>query len=39
MADKDKENTTVLEVSEKGNKDDDMGLVGFEELLKILQEE
>ena len=32
----DKENTTV---SEKGNEDDDMGLVGFEELLKILQEE
>lgn len=37
MDDKDKENTTVLE--EKGNEDDDMGLVGFEELLKILQEE
>lgn len=39
MADKDKENTTVLEVSEKGNEDDDMGLVGLEQLLKVLQEE
>lgn len=32
----DKENTTV---SEKGNEDDDMGLVGLEQLLKVLQEE
>ena len=35
----DKENTTILEIKKKGNEDDDMGLVGFEELLKILQEE
>lgn len=35
----DKENINISEVSEKGNEDDDMGLVGFEELLKILQEE
>ena len=31
----DKENTAV---SEKGNEDDDMGLVGLEQLLKVLQE-
>ena len=35
----DKENINISEVSEKVNEDDDMGLVGFEELLKILQEE
>ena len=32
----DKENTSISEV---GNEDDDMGLVGLEELLKVLQEE